>query len=95
MRRDYLHKSSSILSKNQEIICVEDLQVKNMSKSAKGTIEKPGRNVKAKSGLNKAILDHGWGELTRQLSYKQHWSGGILVLCHRSIRVSNALSAGK
>jgi len=51
-----------------------------MSKSAKGTVEKPGRNVKAKSGLNKAILDQGWGELTRQLGYKQGWSGGLLVL---------------
>ena len=59
---------------------MEDLQVSNMSKSSKGSIEKPGSNVKAKSGLNKAILDQGWGELTRQLSYKQHWRGGVLVI---------------
>jgi putative transposase len=59
---------------------MEDLQVSNMSKSAKGSIEKPGRNVKAKSRLNKAILDQGWGEMTRQLSYKQHWRGGVLIL---------------
>jgi putative transposase len=51
-----------------------------MSKSASGTIEKAGRNVRAKSGLNKAILDQGWGELTRQLSYKQYWRGGVVVL---------------
>ena len=51
-----------------------------MWKSANGTIEKQGRNVKARSGLNKAIVDQGWCELTRQLSYKQHWRGGILVL---------------
>jgi len=80
IRKDYLHKASCALSKNHAIVCMEDLQVKNMSKSAKGTIEKPGRNVRAKSGLNKAILDQGWGELTRQLSYKQYWRGGILVL---------------
>lgn len=36
--------------------------------------------MKAKSGLNKAIVDQGCGELTRQLSYKQHWRGGMLVL---------------
>ena len=41
------------------MIVMEDLKVKNMSASAKGDIEKPGRNVKAKSGLNRAILDQG------------------------------------
>ena len=80
IREDYLHKSSCALSKNHAIVCMEDLQVSNMSKSAKGTLDRPGRNVKVKSGLNKAILDQGWGELTRQLSYKQYWRGGVLVL---------------
>ena len=80
IRKDYLHKASCTLSKNHAIVCMEDLQVRNMSKSSKGSIEKPGGNVKAKSGLNKAILDQGWGELTRQLSYKQYWRGGVIVL---------------
>jgi len=80
MRADYLHKASCALSKNHAIVCMENLQVKNMSKSAKGTVEQPGRNVRAKSGLNQAIVDQGWGELTRQLSYKQYWRGGTLVL---------------
>jgi putative transposase len=80
IRKDYLHKASYALSKSHAIVCMEDLQVRNMSKSARGTIERAGRNVRAKSGLNKAILDQGWGELTRQLSYKQHWRGGVLVL---------------
>lgn len=43
------------------MIYVEDLQVSNMSKSAKGTVEAPGTNVAQKSGLNRAILDQGWG----------------------------------
>ena len=51
-----------------------------MSRSAKGTIENPGRNVKAKAGVNKAILDQRWGELKRQLGYKQSWRGGLLVV---------------
>ena len=51
-----------------------------MSRSAKGTIENPGRNVKAKAGVNKAILDQGWGELKRQLGYKQSWRAGLLVV---------------
>ncbi len=45
------------------MIAVEDLKVANMSKSASGTIENQGKNVKAKSGLNKSILDQGWGML--------------------------------
>jgi len=50
-----------------------------MSASARGTVEEPGRNIKAKSGLNKSILDQGWYEFKRQLDYKLSWSGGILV----------------
>jgi putative transposase len=78
-RRDFLHKTTSAISKNHAVVVVEDLQVKNMSKSASGTIESPGRNVKAKSGLNKSILDQGWGEFVRQLGYKLSWLGGKLL----------------
>ena len=59
---------------------LEDLKVANMSKSAKGTMENPGKNVAAKSGLNKSILDQGWFEFKRQLGYKLDWLGGELVL---------------
>ncbi|MCL2102972.1 MAG: transposase [Syntrophorhabdaceae bacterium] len=79
VRRDYLHKTSTAISKNHAIVCVEDLQVKNMSRSAKGTTQNPGKRVKAKSGLNKAILDQGWNEFRRQLEYKLAWNGGRLV----------------
>jgi putative transposase len=79
IRKDYLHKASTTISKNHAMICVEDLQVKNMSRSACGTQEQPGRNVRAKSGLNKAILDQGWGEFRRQLQYKAEWNGAIFV----------------
>jgi putative transposase len=66
-RRDFLHKVSTAISKNHAIVCIEDLQVHNMSKSAAGTADAPGRNVRAKSGLNKSILDQGWFEFRRQL----------------------------
>ena len=69
-RNDFLHKTSSIISKNHAMIVVEDLKVTNMSKSASGNIKAPGRSVKAKSGLNKSILNQGWGEFRRQLEYK-------------------------
>ncbi len=78
-RCDFLHKTSTLISKNHAMIVIEDLKVKNMTKSATGTVEAPGRCVKAKSGLNKSILDQGWGEFRRQLEYKQVWRGGELL----------------
>ena len=78
-RRDYLHKATTTISQNHAMVCIEDLQVRNMSKSASGSTETPGKNVRTKSGLNKAILDQGWFEFRRQLDYKLAWNGGRLV----------------
>lgn len=78
-RKDYLHKISTEICKNHAMIYVEDLQIANMSKSAKGTTEQHGKNVAQKSGLNRSILDQGWFEFRRQLDYKSAWLGGYLV----------------
>jgi len=78
VRSDYLRKLSTEISKNHTKVYVEGLQIRNMSASARGTIEKPGNNIKAKSGLNKSILDQGWFEFRRQLDYKLYWRGGML-----------------
>jgi putative transposase len=78
-RRDFLHKASTRISQNHALVCVEDLQVRNMSKSAKGKGGKGGKGVAQKRGLNKAILDQGWGEFRRQLQYKMDWAGGFLI----------------
>ena len=79
IRHDYLHKVTTRISKNHAMIACEDLKVANMSKSASGSVENKGRHVKAKSGLNKSILDQGWGMMVDMLEYKQHWQGGLLI----------------
>ena len=78
-RRDYLHKTTTKISQNHAMVCIEDLQVRNMSRSAAGTADALGKNVRAKSGLNKSILDQGWFEFRRQLDYKLAWRGGHLI----------------
>lgn len=78
-RKDFLHKATTTISQNHALVCIEDLQVRNMSKSAKGNSEQPGKKVRQKSGLNRSILDQGWGEFRRQLEYKATWHGGMLL----------------
>ena len=58
VRNDFLHKNSTTMSKKHALLVMEEVKV-SMSASASGSLEKPGRNVRAKSGLNKAILDQG------------------------------------
>lgn len=79
-RRDYLHKTSAAISQNHAVVCLEDLQIRNMSRSSRGNAETPGQQVRQKSGLNRAILDQGWGEFRRQLDYKLAWRGAHLVV---------------
>ena len=79
VRQDFQHKTSTALSNSHAIIVIEDLKIRNMSKSASGSIEFPGKNVKAKAGLNKSLLDQGFHEFTRQLDYKLTWRGGYLI----------------
>jgi putative transposase len=78
-RKDFLHKTTTTISQNHALVCIEDLQVRNMSRSSKGSNEQHGKMVKQKSGLNRAILDQGWGEFRRQLDYKVSWNGGMLL----------------
>jgi IS605 OrfB family transposase len=79
VRSDFLHKLSTEVSKNHARVYVEGLNIKGMSASARGTMEEPGSNIRAKLGLNKSILDQGWYEFRRQLYYKLLWQGGSLV----------------
>ena len=79
IRKDFVHKSSNDLSKNHAVVFIEDLCIRNMSKSARGSQEKHGKNVKRKSALNRAVLDASPFELRRQLQYKLTWRGGLLL----------------
>jgi len=79
IRRDFLHKLSTKISDSQAVVYVEDLKVSSMSRSASGAVENPGKNVKAKSGLNRSILDQGWSMFREMLAYKIAWRGGRLV----------------
>ena len=78
-RRDATHKATTKLAKSHGLIVIEDLRVKAMTASARGTLEAPGRNVKAKAGLNRALLNVGFGEIRRQLAYKCRWYGSRLL----------------
>lgn len=79
IRYDYLHKVSTAIAKNHGFVAVEDLSVSNMTRTAKGTAETPGRNVRAKSGLNRSILEQSWSMLYDMLKYKLLFNGGRLV----------------
>ncbi|WP_205315450.1 RNA-guided endonuclease InsQ/TnpB family protein [Nonomuraea lactucae] len=69
-RRDWVEKTSTDLARRFDVIAVEDLKIGNMTRSAKGTVEAPGRNVRQKAGLNRSILAAGWGRLVRRLEHK-------------------------
>ena len=78
-RKDQLHKLSLNISKRFGTVVVEALKIKNMTASAAGTVDKPGRNVAQKSGLNRSILDKGWHGFEHMLAYKLEERGGTLV----------------
>jgi putative transposase len=78
-RKDFLHKVSTDIAKSHGTVVVEALRVRNMTASAKGTAAKPGRNMRQKAGLNRAILDQGWGMFRLFLRYKLAERGSTLI----------------
>jgi hypothetical protein len=69
-RRDFTEKTSTMLARGYDLIKFEQLNIRTMTASAKGTVEAPGTNVRAKAGLNRAILAQGWGLLRRRTEDK-------------------------
>jgi putative transposase len=81
-RRDFHHKTAHRLVESCDTLALEDLRVAAMTARASGTVEHPGRNVAAKAGLNRSILDAGWGRFTSILVAKAESAGRRVVLVH-------------
>ncbi|MEU6092756.1 transposase [Streptomyces sp. NPDC047085] len=69
-RKDWCEKTSTMLARSYDLIRFEKLNIKNMTASAKGTVEEPGKRVRQKAGLNRAILAQGWGLLRQRTEHK-------------------------
>jgi putative transposase len=78
-RRDFHHQTARRLIDTCDVIAVEDLAITNMTRSASGTVQAPGRNVAAKAGLNRSILDAGWGQFLAILLAKAEGAGRRVV----------------
>ncbi|MDP9640430.1 putative transposase [Actinopolyspora lacussalsi] len=92
-RQDFLHRTTTNLVRRADVIAIEDLNVAGMTSSARGTVESTGRNVGAKAGLNRAVLDAALGEFRRQLEYKTTRAGKTLVVVDRWYPSSKTCSA--
>jgi putative transposase len=79
-RRDFHHKTARALVDTCDTFALEDLRVAAMTAAAAGTIQAPGRNVAAKAGLNRSILDAGWGQFTSIFVAKAARAGRRVVL---------------
>ncbi|MEU8108331.1 transposase [Nonomuraea muscovyensis] len=78
-RIDQAHKAALALVRDYDVIVHEDLRITNMTRSASGTIDAPGRNVAQKAGLNRSILDAGWGVFLTILAHKAESAGRELI----------------
>lgn len=78
-RKDFCAQTAHQLTTAYALVAVEDLKTKQMTRSAKGTIDQPGRNVTAKSGLNRAILAKGWHQFNLALESAARYSGTLVV----------------
>jgi putative transposase len=79
-RRDGLYKIARTLVATYDAIAMEALTLRNMTRSAKGTIDEPGSSVAAKAGLNRAMLDTGFGLLRQLIAQKAEWAARAIVV---------------
>jgi putative transposase len=79
LRKDWNHKATAGIAARYGVVVIEALQTRNMTASARGTLDQPGRQVRQKAGLNRAILEQGWQQFETFLAYKLAAAGGRLV----------------
>ena len=94
-RRHACHQITSGLIRRFDTIAVEDLRIGNMTRAAKGTTAAPGRNVRAKAGLNRSILEQSWGAILDQLVYKAAWAGRRVVTVRAAFTSQDCSACGK
>jgi transposase len=87
-RKDYVEKATTDIARRFDLVRVENLKIKQMTRSAKGTADTPGVNVRAKAGLNRSILDKGWGLFARRLEHKAAGRVEYVPAAHTSQRCS-------
>ena len=92
-RREHLHRLSTRIVYENQVIAIENINAEGMGRSAKGTRDAPGRNVRAKRGLNRSMKDAAFGELRRQLEYKAQWYGRTVEAVDRFFPSSKRCSA--
>lgn len=80
VRKHFNHVETTWLARTFGVVCIEALKARNMTASAKGTVEAPGKNVRQKAGLNRSILEIGWFQFQQFLTYKLAATGGDLRL---------------
>ena len=78
--RNWRHRISTDIVRKADWIAIEDLSLANMVRSAKGTVDSPGKNVAAKAGLNRALREQGLGMMRSQFTYKAEWAGKWLSI---------------
>jgi IS605 OrfB family transposase len=78
-RADFAHQRAHELTTAHGLVAVENLSVRAMTRSAMGTVGHPGRNVRQKAGLNRAILDKAWGGLLTALRWHGRKNGCAVV----------------
>ncbi len=88
-RKDWCEKTSTTLARSYDLIRFEKLNIKNMTRSAKGTIEEPGKRVRQKAGLNRAILAQGWGLLRQRTEHKAPGRAEDVPAPYTSLRCSD------
>jgi putative transposase len=92
-RSNATHHATIRIARESQAVAIEDLNVKGMTTSAKGTAAAPGKNIRQKAGLNRAVLDAGFAEWRRQLGYKTRWLARELVTVERFAPTSKECNA--